>query len=199
MFNDTITLFNRYHSNNTGDTWYPHVLHNVEINTDKANIIATYGQESLDSALVIIHYENKTVEHYEMTQDESYDESKTYYVLNEDGDYVPTDDTVFQSDITYFEMSMIDIKAIDNLPFMPPKVWSKQTNDKLADSITFNDDAQLFDFFVVGELNFSEPILDDYYKKGFYNEMINKYDYCYAITNVGGPYKLIPHFELLAK
>ncbi len=156
MFSDTITLFNRYHSNTTGDTWYPHVLHNVNLNTDKANIVATYGQESTDSAKLIVHYK---------------------------------------------EISIDDNKAIviEDLPFMPPKEWSKQTNDKLADSITFNDDAQLFDFFVVGDLGYNEPILDEDYKKGFYNVMNNKFDYCYAITSVGGPYKIIPHFELLAK
>ncbi len=56
MFSDTITLFNRYHTK-LGDTWYPHVLHNVQLTKDKASMMAKYGSESKDSASLIIHYQ----------------------------------------------------------------------------------------------------------------------------------------------
>lgn len=54
MFDKTITLFNRYHSKQ-GDTWYPHVIHNVQLRNDKASMIAKYGAESKDTALLIIN------------------------------------------------------------------------------------------------------------------------------------------------
>lgn len=198
MFNDTITLFNRYHSNTTGDTWFPHVLHNVHLITDKASMVAAYGQESSDSASLNIHYNNKTIERYNKTNDTVWNDTKEYYELN-NGTYAISQNGSFDVNTDYYEKSFVEIMTIENIPFLSPKEWSKQTNDKLADSITFNDDAQLFDFFVVGDIGYTQPILDDNFKKGFYNVMNTKYDYCYAITSVGGPYKLIKHFELLAK
>lgn len=64
MYTDTITLFNRK-SGKTGDTWYPSVLHNAHLNVSKATIIAKYGTDSKDSAVLNIRYkqdgENKLV------------------------------------------------------------------------------------------------------------------------------------------
>lgn len=56
MYNDTITLFNRYESR-LGDTWYPTVLTNVNLNIDKASIIAKFGAESQDNAILNIRYQ----------------------------------------------------------------------------------------------------------------------------------------------
>lgn len=55
MYKDTITLFNRKEGDE-GDTWYPTVLHNVQINMDRAAILAKYGAESADSAVLNIRY-----------------------------------------------------------------------------------------------------------------------------------------------
>lgn len=57
MFDKTITIFNRYHSRQ-GDTWYPHVIHNVQLTMDKASMVAKYGAESKDSASLIINTSN---------------------------------------------------------------------------------------------------------------------------------------------
>lgn len=51
MYKDTVTLFCRYESR-LGDTWYPSVLRNVNLNMDKAAIIAKYGAESKDNAVL---------------------------------------------------------------------------------------------------------------------------------------------------
>lgn len=56
MFSDTATIFNRYESR-LGDVWYATVLHNVQFNMDKAAIIAKYGAESQDNAVLNIHYQ----------------------------------------------------------------------------------------------------------------------------------------------
>lgn len=64
MYNETITLFNRYASD-SGDAWYPTVIRNVNLNIDRAEIIAKYGAQSSDSVILNIRYsfdgENKTV------------------------------------------------------------------------------------------------------------------------------------------
>lgn len=55
MYQDTVTVFTRYWSR-LGDVWYPTVLHNVNINTDRSNIIARYGESSSDSAVLNIGF-----------------------------------------------------------------------------------------------------------------------------------------------
>lgn len=55
MYNDTITLFNRSGARG-GDTWYPTVLHNVNINVDRASVVAKYGATSQDNAVLNVRY-----------------------------------------------------------------------------------------------------------------------------------------------
>jgi len=83
----------------------------------------------------------------------------------------------------------------NSLPWLPPKEWKAQTNDLLENSITFNAET---DFFVEGTWD-GGMVNEDDYKQGFYAYINNKRDFCYKITSVGGPYTLIPHFEILAK
>jgi hypothetical protein len=56
MYSKTITLFNRYHRKSGGDMWYPHLLTGVDLNADKASILATYGSDSTDSAELHVKY-----------------------------------------------------------------------------------------------------------------------------------------------
>lgn len=56
MYNDTVTLFNRYESR-LGDMWYPTVLKNVNLNLDKASIQAKFGAESADNAVLNVRYQ----------------------------------------------------------------------------------------------------------------------------------------------
>lgn len=51
MYSDTVTLFNRRHDRN-GDTWFPTVLKNINVNMDKGAIIAQYGEQAQDNALL---------------------------------------------------------------------------------------------------------------------------------------------------
>jgi len=149
MYGRTITLFNRYDSR-LGDTWYPTVLNDVDLNIDKASIIAKYGPESSDRASLHVRYEKKN-----------------------------------------------GIIYVGEKQWMPPKQWDGQTNDKLADSLTFTDGVN-FDFFYAGEWP-ENPIPDNDYVNGFYDYMNAKNDFVFAISSVGGPYVLIPHFEILGK
>lgn len=89
-------------------------------------------------------------------------------------------------------------KKIGSLPWLPPREWAKQTNDLLSKSITFASG----DFFMEGEYS-EEMIADaDYSNRvdgGFYDYMNKRNDYVFLISNVGGPYTLIPHFEIGGK
>lgn len=97
-------------------------------------------------------------------------------------------------------------RMIGDKIWLPPKEWDAQTNDKLTTSLTFTDSptqaGDAPDFFWVGEWPDEEPIADDdiaWGRAGFYDYMNRKYDYVFTITSVGGPYSVIPHFEILAK
>lgn len=86
------------------------------------------------------------------------------------------------------------------LLWLPPKEWRKQVNDLLDDSITFNPTT---DFFMAGAWDGDGPIDDADYTdrryEGFYAFMNAEKDFVYLISSVGGPYKVIPHFEILGK
>ena len=80
------------------------------------------------------------------------------------------------------------------VPWLPPKAWAAQVNDDLPDSITFGPE----DIFWQGEWT-GGVVADDDYRKGFYQYMNSNRDNVYKITSVGGPYTVIPHFEILGK
>ena len=80
------------------------------------------------------------------------------------------------------------------VPWLPPKAWAAQVNDDLPDSITFGPE----DFFWQGEWT-GGMVVDDDYRNGFYQYMNSNRDNVYKITSVGGPYTVIPHFEILGK
>ena len=80
-------------------------------------------------------------------------------------------------------------------PWLSPKEWANQVNDSLADFVTFKSG----DFFWLGEWPDEIPVNEEDYVDGFYDYMSNKYDYVFRVTTVGGPYSLIPHFEILGR
>lgn len=83
---------------------------------------------------------------------------------------------------------------IDGIPYLPAHEWEKLTNDELGQYITFNSNSNSFDFFIEGEYEGPEPITD----KDFFSKMEKEVP-CYALTSVSSPYKLIKHFEIMAK
>lgn len=87
------------------------------------------------------------------------------------------------------------IKTIVGKSYLPPKEWSRQTNDMLASTITFAD-GQEADFVLIGEWSDEDVIGDeDYGIDGFYNYMNQHYDYVFSIT-ASAVYTVIPHFEI---
>ena len=152
MYKDTVTLFNRYTTKDRKIIWYQTVLRGVNLNVDKASIVAKYGSNSQDNAVLNVKYHSG-------------------------------DDAVMVSDKRY----------------LLPKEWNRQTEDVLAESLTFTAGTQEFDFFYVGEWESVEPIADsDYANSGFYSYMKKTYDEVFAIASVA-KYSAIPHFEVVAK
>lgn len=56
MYKDTVTLFNRYTTKGRKIVWYPTVLRGVNLNVDKASIVAKYGSNSQDKAVLNVKY-----------------------------------------------------------------------------------------------------------------------------------------------
>lgn len=150
MYKDTITLFNRKEGDE-GDTWYPSVLHNVHLNMDRAAILAKYGAESADSAVLNIRYKQAG-----------------------------------------------ENKLVCGKPWQPPKLWEQLLEPKKA--LTFTTGTR-FDFFWLGDWGNENPVYDaDYFSDtDFYTYMNRTHDYVFAISSVGGPYSVIPHFEIMGK
>ena len=86
---------------------------------------------------------------------------------------------------------------INEKVYLPPKEWSAQEDTLKSTTLTFSDGV---DFFMSGEY-LEQPIIDEEYVSGaslngFFDHLNRTKDYVFKITNVGGPYKLIPHFEI---
>ena len=150
MYNDTITLFNRKEGR-AGDTWYPTVIKNVHVNTDKSAILAKYGPEAQDKASLHVRYK-------------------------QDGEK----------------------KMVGEKEWLPPKRWENLLDYSKA--ITFTD-GNRFDFFWLGDWGNENPVEDvDYASdQDFYTYMNKTRDFVFAISSVGGPYGVIPHFEIMGK
>ena len=52
MYKDTITLFKR----DPDRKWHPTILRNVNLNMDRAAIVAKYGEQSSDAAILNVQY-----------------------------------------------------------------------------------------------------------------------------------------------
>lgn len=56
MYKDTITLFNRYPNRASGTKWQPVVLHEVDVNMDRAALIRAMGTDTADSVRLHVKY-----------------------------------------------------------------------------------------------------------------------------------------------
>lgn len=103
--------------------------------------------------------------------------------------------------ILHVKYSVLDNeKLIAGKRYLPPKAWENQVNDLLSETVTFTS-GNSFDFFYVGELDEKDtPISDSAYAPtGFYDYMRKRFDGVFAIESVGGPYTVIPHFEIIGR
>lgn len=82
--------------------------------------------------------------------------------------------------------------------WLPPKKWDAEKN--YANTVTFTTGTR-FDFFVLGDWGTSDPIHDADFSADtdFYTYLNRTRDYVFAITSAGGPYTVVPHFEIMGK
>lgn len=195
MYNKTITLFNRYNSR-AGDMWYPTIIRNVDLIVDKALIVAKLGENSSDKAMLHVKY-SIGYGNTAAPDEELYPSDTLYPGMTVPGVITPSDE-LFPSNALYPGAKVDDSYAvIAGKKYLPPKRWDRQTNDKLAKTLTFTS-GQNFDFFIVGEYDDTEPIADNDFDDGFYDYMNRQLDEVYAVTSVA-MYGLIPHLEVIAK
>lgn len=64
MYRDTVTVFNRVKTKN-GDVWYPKILRGVNLNKDRGAIVAKYGEESQDNAILNVRLNGSKVGEYD--------------------------------------------------------------------------------------------------------------------------------------
>lgn len=88
--------------------------------------------------------------------------------------------------------------VIGGKKWLPPKKWEE--TKKFASTITFTTGTR-FDFFILGDWGNSDPVHDLDYSldTDFYTHINKTRDFVFAITSVGGPYSVAPHFEIMGK
>lgn len=89
-------------------------------------------------------------------------------------------------------------KMVGEKQWLPPKEWQDLPDHSQA--VTFADGAR-FDFFWLGNWGSEDPVTDADYvaDTDFYTYMNKTHDFVFAISSVGGPYSVIPHFEIMGK
>ena len=97
-----------------------------------------------------------------------------------------------------FDTKQAAFVEIGDKRWLPPKEWEAAEDHSKA--ITFTTGTR-FDFFWLGDWGNEDPIRDaDYFADtDFYTYMNRTHDYVFAISSVGGPYSVIPHFEIMGK
>lgn len=88
---------------------------------------------------------------------------------------------------------------INGIPYMESKEWHNLTADEKMDYITFNADANNPDFFVVGDIGITDPVVDDVDAQDSLVDRLSKQMDIYTIVSASAPYKVIKHFEIMAK
>ncbi len=82
----------------------------------------------------------------------------------------------------------------EHLIWLPPKAWAELEERENVLTLAPGD------FFWWGTWDggtVRDAEYTDRQTEGFYAHMARRYDYIYRITGVGGPYTVIPHFEIL--
>lgn len=92
MYQDTITLFNRKPGERGhGDTWIPTVIKGVNLNIDRAAILAKYGADSQDNVALHIRYtkdgDNIIVAGKPWMSPKEWDKTEDSVTFNPDGDF----------------------------------------------------------------------------------------------------------------
>lgn len=175
MYRDTVTLFNCKRGRD-GDTWYPAELNGVNLNKDKGAVVKQYGAESTDNTILFIKYQHTDT-------------------MSFDGGIFGDDNTTVWDGGKFnpWVSSGFGAIQIGDYIWLPPKEW--QELDDPTGYITFDPDG---DFFWDGVWTGSVAYEGAYGDQSFYEYMLSKYDFVYAITSVNY-LSVIPHFEVTGR
>ena len=183
MYDETITLFNRYEDQTGNVYYYPTVLQHVDLITDKvANIVRT-GIDSADTASLHVAYtpDNGTI----MVQGKKWLSPKAWKAqTNEE---LPGTITFANED--FFVLGDYCVKK-EQAYLIDNNGAYVQDHEKMPISTIV--ERQMYG--VVKDAEYTSRV-----DRGFYDYMNKKYDNVLSISNVGGPYRLIPHFEIGGK
>ena len=171
MYSDTVTLFNRC-GNRLGAMWHSTVLRNVNLDMDKSAIVAKYGPDSKDSAVLNVHY---TIE------DLGGDESQCKQIPWLQGKKIVIADKI------WLPSNQWRAQVNDALP--------GTITFEGGNSFDFFWFGEWTGASVISDDDYSSD-------EGFYGYMNRTWDYVFAITAVGGPYNnhgLLQHFEIMGR
>lgn len=102
MYNDTVTVFNRYVDSLKNTIWHPHVLSGVNLAIDKSVVVSEYGETSKDNAVLNVAY--KKVNGVVMVGEKPYLSPKNWE--RQTNDMLPKTIT-FSSESTQFDFFML--------------------------------------------------------------------------------------------
>ena len=102
MYNDTVTVFNRYVDSLKNTIWHSHVLSGVNLAIDKSVVVSEYGETSKDNAVLNVVY--KKVNGVVMVGEKPYLSPKNWE--RQTNDMLPKTIT-FSSESTQFDFFML--------------------------------------------------------------------------------------------
>lgn len=190
MYRDVVTVFNHQKTRN-GDIWYPRILAGVNLNMDRGAIVAKYGEQSQDNAILNVRYapgENRSIP-----------DVVPIVIAVDGGNFNPWDSgNVLDGGSLDQDISdVLDGGAFDwdtsSAVWVSPKAWQRLSNKE--GYITF----AAGDFFWAGKWEGGTPLYDENYGDlSFFEYMAQNYDFVYRITNVSY-FSVIPHFEIAGR
>lgn len=174
MYQNTVTLFNKYEDSTGAVYWYPHVLEGVDLITDKAASIAATGLDNADEASLHVMY--KLVDGEIYIGDLPYLPPKKWE--NQVGDDLPNSITFCSGD--FFTEGEVELDG--------EILGGTVGTDVIGEfQIAYMDT-------VIADSDYATRV-----DGGFYDYLNKRRDSVYLITSASSPYTIIQHFEISGK
>lgn len=199
MYKDTITLFNRL-KKPTGDLWYPTILHDVNLNIDKAEVVKKYGPDAADNCVLNVTFTKSGDDilvggkMWIPPREWQKAQERGYFVK-----WVPEKENYTGGEYDDAEPYATGDEWAGGI-FNPWDVNAGLVPVDLdySDYVTFAA-GSAFDFFWAGEWTGGSVVYDNNYgDQTFYDYMLANYDFVFAITSVGF-FSVLPHFEVVGR
>lgn len=187
MYKDVVTVFNEQRSRN-GSVWYPTVLTGVNLNMDRGAVVARYGEQSQDNAILNVRYKDLKAA-YNNRIDGGDFMDYTGGIALDGGDFSGWTGA-YANGGDFINWSEIISRSIT---WLPPKQWMRLVNKD--GYVTFAPG----DFFWAGVWQGSNAVPDENYGDlSFFEYMTQNYDYVFKVTTTG-LFTVIPHLEIAGR